>query len=191
MRDYENLYLERANLGWRAAAQADPNFALAQAWIAFNSRNPAEASTARDKAKALTSKVTPGERLMIQWIANVQENNFIVGIAAMNDMLAMYPKDKRLLYLAGNWLVLENGYGQAQKIFERALVIDKNYPAALNDLAFCYARNREFDKAFTAMERYVAILPGEPNPRDSYAEIFAHGGQVRRRPRALPRGPEN
>ena len=26
MRDYENLHLERANLGWRAAAQADPNF---------------------------------------------------------------------------------------------------------------------------------------------------------------------
>ena len=27
--DYENLYLERANIGWRAAVEADPNFALA------------------------------------------------------------------------------------------------------------------------------------------------------------------
>jgi len=176
MSDYENLYLERANLGWRAAAEADPNFALAQAWIAFNSRDPAEASAARDKAKALTSKVTPGERLMIQWITNVQENNFIAGIAAMNDMLAMYPKDKRLLYLAGNWLTLENGYEQAQKMLERALAIDKNYPAALNDLAYCDARNREFDKAFGAMERYVAVLPGQPNPQDSYAEILRMAG---------------
>jgi tetratricopeptide (TPR) repeat protein len=176
MRDYENLYLERANLGWRAATESDPNFALALAWIAFNSRNPAEASAARDKAKALVAKVSPGERLMIQWITNVQENNSIVGIAAMNDMLAMYPKDKHLLYLAGNWLMLANGYDQGQKVLERALAIDRNYPAALNDLAYCYARNREFDKAFAAMERYVAILPGEPNPQDSYAEILRMAG---------------
>ena len=30
--DYENLYLERANIGWRAAVQADPNFAVAYAF---------------------------------------------------------------------------------------------------------------------------------------------------------------
>jgi len=152
--------------------------ALAQAWIAFNSRNPAEASAARDKAKALRSKVTPGERLMIQWIANVQENNFIVGIAAMNDMLAMYPKDKRLLYLAGNWLVLENGYEQAQKMFERALAIDKKYPAALNDLAYCYARDREFAKTFGAMERYIAVLPTHTKLQDYYAEILRMAGNL-------------
>lgn len=35
--DYENLYLERANIGWRAAVQADPNFALAYIFIAYNS----------------------------------------------------------------------------------------------------------------------------------------------------------
>src|SRR5216683_2961373 len=75
--DYENLYLERANIGWRAAVEADPNFALAYAFIAYNSRNPDEAAAAREKAKApaLTAKVTPGERLLIQWIVSVQENN--------------------------------------------------------------------------------------------------------------------
>jgi tetratricopeptide (TPR) repeat protein len=176
MTDYENLYLERANIGWRAAAEADPNFGLAQAWIAFNSRNPAEASAAREKAKSLATKVTPGERLMIAWITNVQENKFIDGISAMNDMLAMFPKDKRLLYVAGNWLMFENSYEPAQKMFERALAIDKKYPAALNDLAYCYARERQFDKAFDAMERYVVVLPKQPNPQDSYAEILRMSG---------------
>src|SRR5215510_14032496 len=108
MADYENFYLERANIGWRAAAQADPDFALAHEWIAFNSRDPEEVQASREKAKALASKVTPGERLMIQWIVNVQENNLLVGISAMNDMLEMYPKDKRLFYLAGNWLMGEH-----------------------------------------------------------------------------------
>src|SRR5580692_1666310 len=176
MQDYENLYLERCNDDWRAAVKADPNLALAWAWIAFNSGNPQEASAAREKAKAIAPKLTPGEQLMIEWIAKVQEGDFIGGISAMNDMLEMFPKDKHLLYLAGNWLMGENGTDQAQRLFEKALVIDKNFPAALNDLAYVDARNRQFDKAFAAMDRYIALLPKEPNPQDSYGELSRMAG---------------
>ena len=176
MQDYENLYLERCNDDWRAAVKADPNLALAWAWIAFNSGNPQEASAAREKAKAIAPKLTPGEQLMIEWIAKVQEGDFIGGISAMNDMLEMFPKDKHLLYLAGNWLMGENGTDQAQRLFEKALAIDKNFPAALNDLAYVDARNRQFDKAFAAMDRCVALLPREPNPQDSYGELSRMAG---------------
>jgi tetratricopeptide (TPR) repeat protein len=174
--DYENLYLERANIGWRAATQADPNFALAYVFIAYNSTDPAEANAAREKAKQLAAKTTPGERLLIQWITGVKENNFIAGISAMNDMLEMFPKDKRLAYLVGGWLMGQNSYEQAQKNLQKALVIDKNYPPALNDLAYCYAYSREYPKAFEVMERYVAVLPKLPNPQDSYAEILRMSG---------------
>jgi Tfp pilus assembly protein PilF len=176
MQDYENLYLERCNDDWRAAVKQDPNLAVAWAWIAFNSSDPKEVSAAREKAKALAPKLTPGEQLMIAWIVKVQEGDFIGGISAMNDMLEMYPKDKHLLYLAGNWLMGENGDEQAQKIMEKALAIDKNFPAALNDLAYLDARNRQFAKAFAAMDRYVAMLPKEPNPQDSYGELLRMAG---------------
>jgi tetratricopeptide (TPR) repeat protein len=176
MVDYENLYLERCNDEWRAAVKEDPNLAVAWAWIAFNSGNPDEVSAARDKAKAIAPKLTPGEQLMIAWIVKVQEGDFIGGITAMNDMLEMYPHDKHLLYLAGNWLMGENGNDQAQRFFERALALDKNFPAALNDLAYVEARNREFAKAFAAMDRYVVLLPKEPNPQDSYGELLRMAG---------------
>jgi tetratricopeptide (TPR) repeat protein len=176
MQDYENLYLERCNDDWRAAVKADPNLAMAWAWIAFNSTDPKEVSAARAKAKALAPKLTPGEHLMISWIAKVQEGDFIGGISAMNDMLEMYPRDKHLLYLAGNWLMGENGDEQALRIMEKALAIDKNFPAALNDLAYLYARDRQFAKAFADMDRYVALLPNEPNPHDSYGELLRMAG---------------
>jgi tetratricopeptide (TPR) repeat protein len=176
MADYANLYLERANIGWRAATEADPNFALAYAWIAFNSRIPDEAATARAKAKALAPKVTPGEQLMIQWIANIQEGNFLTGIASLNDLLEMYPKDPQLFDLAGNWMMEKSSHERAEKLLEHALALDKNYAAALNDLAYCYARNREYDKAVAAMERYIALQPRQPNPQDSYAEILRMSG---------------
>jgi len=174
--DYENLYLERCNDDWRAAVKEDPNLALAWAWIAFNSSNPEEVSAARAKAKEIAPKLTPGEQLMIAWIAKVQEGDYLGGITAMNDMLEMYPHDKHLLYLAGNWMLLENGDDQAQRIMEKALAIDKNFPAALNDLAYVDARNRKFDKALAAMDRYVALLPKEPNPQDSYGEMLRMTG---------------
>jgi tetratricopeptide (TPR) repeat protein len=176
MQDYENLYLERCNDDWRAAVKADPNLAVAWAWIAFNGSDPKEVAAAREKAKALAPKLPPGERLMVAWIAKVQEGDFIGGISAMNDMLEMYPRDKHLLYLAGNWLLLENGDDQALRIMEKALVLDRNFPAALNDLAYLRARNREFAKAFAAMDRYVALLPNEPNPQDSYGELLRMAG---------------
>ena len=176
MADYENLYLERCNDDWRAAVKEDPNLAVAWAWIAFNSGNPEEVSVARAKAKALAPKLAPGEQLMITWIVKVQEGDFIGGISAMNDMLEMYPKDKQLLYLAGNWLMAENGDDQAQRLFEKALAIDKRYPAALNDLAYVDARNQRFAKALAAMERYVVLLPREPNPQDSYGELLRMAG---------------
>ncbi|HWY21267.1 MAG TPA: tetratricopeptide repeat protein [Candidatus Acidoferrum sp.] len=176
MQDYEYLYLERCNDDWRAAVKEDPKFAVAWAWLAFNSSNPEEVSAAREKAKALAPKATPGEQLMVAWIAKVQEGDFIGGISAMNDLLEMYPKDKHLLYLAGNWLMLEDGDEQSLKIMEKALALDKNFPAALNDLAYLYARNRQFAKAFADMDRYVALLPKEPNPQDSYGELLRMAG---------------
>ena len=174
--DYENLYLERCNDDWRAAVKEDPTLAVAWAWIAFNSGSPQEVSEARAKDKALAPKLSPGEQLMIAWISKVQEGDFLGGITAMNDMLEMYPRDKHLLYLAGNWLMLEDGNEQAQRIMEKALAIDKNFPAALNDLAYIDARNRQFAKALAAMDRYVALLPKEPNPQDSYGELLRMSG---------------
>ena len=176
MEDYENLYLERCNDEWRTAVIEDPNFAIAWAWIAFNSGNPQEVSEARNHAKDLAPKITPGEQLMVAWIVKIQEGDFLGGITAMNDMLELYPRDKHLLYLAGNWLMGENGDDQAERFFVKALAIDRDYPAALNDLAYVEARNRHFDKAFEAMDRYVAMLPKEPNPQDSFGELKRMAG---------------
>jgi len=176
IQDYENLYLERCNDDWRAAVKEDPSLAVAWVWIAFNSGDPQEVSSARAKAKEVAPKTTPGEQLMVSWVAKVQEGDFIGGISAMNDMLEMYPRDKHLLYLAGNWLMLEDNTDQARRIMQKALAIDKNFPAALNDLAYTEARDRHFGQAFAAMDRYVALLPKEPNPQDSYGELKRMAG---------------
>jgi tetratricopeptide (TPR) repeat protein len=177
VQDYELLYLERATIGWRAAAKEDPQFAAAFAMLALNSRDPEEARIARERAKELAAKVSPGEKLMIRWIATVQEGNFLDGIAAMNDMIAMFPRDKHVYYVAANWLMGVQGNEQAHHLLHRALDIDPDFAPALNNLAYLHARNHEFTEALQSMDRYAALLPKEPNPQDSYGEILRMAGR--------------
>jgi len=177
VQDYELLYLERASIGWRASAKEDPQFAAAFAMLALNSRDPEEARTARERAKELAGKASPGEKLMIQWIVMVQEGHFLDGIAAMNDMISMFPHDKHVYYVAANWLMGVQGNEQAHHLLHKALEIDPDYAPALNNLAYLHARNREFTEALQAMDRYAALLPKEPNPQDSYGEILRMAGR--------------
>jgi len=177
VQDYELLYLERANIGWRAAAKEDPNFGAAFAMVALNSRDPEESRTAREQAKELAAKASPGEKLMIQWVAAVEEGKYLEGIAAMNDMTAMFPKDKHVCYLAANWLMGVRGEEQAHHLLHKALEIDPDFAPALNNLAYLHARSHEFDEALEHMDRYAALLPKEPNPQDSYGEILRMAGR--------------
>jgi tetratricopeptide (TPR) repeat protein len=177
LHDYELLYLERAQIGWRAATKEDPQFAAAFAMLAMNSRDPEEVRSARERAKELAGKVSPAEKLMIKWVASVQEGNFMEGIAAMNDMVAMHPRDKHGYYIAANWLMGVQGNEQAHHLLHKALDIDPDFAPALNNLAYLHGRDHEFKEALESMDRYAALLPKEPNPQDSYGEILRMAGR--------------
>ena len=176
MTDFTNLQTAKALEEWRESTRRDPHFALAHIFISLNSKDPGEQTAELAKAKAGERHVTRGERLLIHWVEGVRENNYVAGIQAMNDLVGMYPRDKQLLYVVGNWLVVQESYDQARKFMERALAIDSKYPPALNDLGYAYALTRDYKNAIPAMQRYVAALPDQPNPQDSYAEILRLSG---------------
>src|SRR4029077_1842770 len=115
--------------------QADPNFAQAFILLSRMSPDPGEQTSTRTRARQLASKVTPSEQLLIRWLAGAQENNYLSAISSMNDLLAKYPQDQRLAYLAGDWLMQQQRYEQATAVLQRALALFPDYAAALNDLA--------------------------------------------------------
>src|SRR3954464_2910383 len=173
----ENLRQEEALAAFKQAAKSDPNCAVAQLFISYATKDPAEDVAARARAKALAPKASRGEQLEIKWLSGIRENDFVNAIAAMNDLLAQYPKDKRVHFLAGRWLVQQEDYEPGTRMLEKALAVDENYRAALNEIGYAYDYTREFEKALGAMERYGKLLPKEPNPQDSYGEISRMGGR--------------
>jgi len=173
----EELRMPDALRALRASVKADPKFAQAYILISNFSRDPAEQQTARVRAKQLAPRASRAEQLLIRWLAGVQEDNYVPAIAAMNDLLERFPRDQRLAFLAGGWLVKQEQYQQGQMVLERGVALAPNYAAALNELGYAYAFNGDFEKAFAVMERYVALQPDEPNPHDSYGEILRLAGK--------------
>src|SRR6185437_16722442 len=118
MVNMEDLRTEWALAGWRAAARKDPNFAQAEIFVAYLTQDPGEEIAALAKAKKLEPEVTPGEKLLIEWLSGVREGRYVPAIAAMNDLLAMYPKDRRIAFLAGRWMIQQGRYDHGEMLLE-------------------------------------------------------------------------
>src|SRR5580658_2361790 len=167
------LFTEEGIDFFRKSVKADPHFALGHATLAFFTTDPAEEVRELALAKANISRATPSEILLIEWMTGTKNRQLVPAIAAMNDLLAKYPNDKRLANMYGEWLLgAQQNYDFAAKVLEKVLKNDPDYYPALNNLAYSYALGGRADLAPPLMDRYVAALPGQPNPQDSYAEIL-------------------
>src|SRR5690242_16957556 len=173
----QTLYSEDGLENWRKAVKADPDFALAHIFLANFSTDPAEQIQERERALSTRKFAGPEEQLIVDWISNANEAHWIPAIQAMNEALDRYHDHKQLFWMAGMWLTGQQQWGRAARFYERAIQLDPGFADAWNSVAYCYARTRQFDKAFAAMKRYTELLPKEPNPQDSFAEISRMAGR--------------
>ena len=128
---YENAGFDQAMMHAEMATNSDPKFALAYAVWAFAARRSAPAPEVLAKAKALATKCTHDECLLISFLNGVQDANVLPAISAMNDLLTRRPKDKHVLYLAGEWLFFQGDYQRAMQIWSNSLELDPVFPPSI------------------------------------------------------------
>ena len=178
MAKMEMLHTADGLENFRNSVQADPQFALGHIMLTFFSQDPSEQVAEREKALATRANAGPEEKLVIDWLANASQAKWVPAIQAMNEALTSYPHDKHLHWLAGWWLQLDQNQSQrAVAMFERVMQIDPKFADAYNEAAYCYARQGDMDKAFADIKRYTELVPNEPNPQDSFAEISRMAGR--------------
>ena len=158
----------------RRIVAIDPGFAMGHELLSQTSLDPAEQLREQNKAFATRSHASRAEQLVIEWFQNAAEHKLIPAITDMNDVLSQYPHDKWVVFLANWWLTLQTQYERAAAVYENSGITDS--PGLMNNTAYTYAYMRQFDKAFALMDKYIAALPDEPNPQDSYAEILRMAG---------------
>jgi tetratricopeptide (TPR) repeat protein len=178
LEQYENAGFDQAILHAQMATNSDPRFTLAYAVWAFAARRTAPAPEVLAKAKAMVTKCTRDECLLISFMNGTQDANVLPAISAMNDLLTRRPKDKHVLYLAGEWLFFQGNYQRAMEIWSKALELDPDFPAALNMLGYSYVESGDPDpqKAVGYLKHYAAVLPEEANPQDSLGEVLRMTG---------------
>lgn len=178
MSKMEMLHIQDGLTNFRKSVAADPQFALGHIILNFFSQDPTEQVAEREKALATRQFAGPEEKLIIDWLANASQSHWIPAIQAMNQALETYPGDKHLAWVAGWWLALNQNQSQRAVVqFERVIQIDPKFADAWNEAAYCYAKAGNFEKAFADMKRYTELVPNEPNPQDSFAEISRMAGR--------------
>jgi tetratricopeptide (TPR) repeat protein len=174
----EMLHIQDGLENLRNAVKSDPQFALGHIFLTFFSQDPTEQMAEREKALAARDSANAEEKLIIDWLANASQARLLPAIQSMNEALQKYPQDKHLHWLAGWWLLVDHNQSQrAVAMFERVMQIDPKFADAYNEAAYCYARMGNFDKAFANIKRYTELVPNEPNPQDSFAELSRMAGR--------------
>ena len=172
-----NYRLDECLKSLRTAVGEDATFAAGWSLLAYFATDAHEAADALAHAQSLVGKTSPSEMLLVRWVAAQKHNDQIAAISNLNDLTKRESGDKFVLYLAGRWFVDQRDQQKAVPLFERVLVLDPEFTPVLNRLGYAYAAMGDMAHAETLMRRYVAAMPTDPNPEDSYGDILFKVGR--------------
>jgi serine/threonine protein kinase/predicted Zn-dependent protease len=174
--EYERFFLDQSRQSFEKALALDPDFALAHLYLAkANSLlgNSKESVIALEKAKALSGKLTEKERLLIGAdYAQVVEKDPEKQFRVLKEIAEKYPKEKRVYYELSLYYFYKRMPLQIIEVLTKALELDPEYGEALNMMSYAHSQLGNNEKALECLKKYASLLPGDPNPIDSMAELY-------------------
>jgi len=162
---------------FQQAVDLDPSFALAWWGLANASAGPTEFFSSLEKAVALSGNASDAEAKLIR-ATEAGVNADPDGQRTLLEALAdEYPNDERVHSTLGIYYFGQQDWPQAMAEFEKAIAIDPDYAPPYNYLGYCYRNLERYEKAGNAFKKYTELVPDEPNPHDSYAELLMKTGK--------------
>ena len=159
------------------AVSLDPSFATAELNLAGSAPTGKEFFDHLNKAVSLADKASDGERLLILATQAGANNNALKQKEYLEQLVAAYPSDERAQYNLGTYCFGQQEYPQAIEHLKKALEIEPNYSNACNLLGYGYRQTEDYANAEKAFQKYIQLIPNDPNPYDSYAELLLKMGR--------------
>ena len=172
-----NYRLDECLHSLRQATAEDTSFASGWALLSYYATDARESADALAHAQSLAGRISPSEMLFVRWVTALKKNDQLSAISDLNDLVRKESTDKYVLYLAGRWFVDQHDAQRAVPLFEKVLEIDSDFTPVLNRLGYSYAAGGDMARAEALMQRYVAVMPADPNPEDSYGDILFKAGR--------------
>jgi tetratricopeptide (TPR) repeat protein len=159
------------------AIALDPDFASAESERANSSPTAKEFFEHLNKAVSLADKASEGEKLLI--LANQAGANGDVTKQKdyLDKLVAAYPNDERAHFNLGNYYFGQQELDLAIEQYKQTKELAPDFSGTYNILGYAYRQQADYANAEQAFKKYVELIPGDPNPYDSYAELLLKMGK--------------
>ena len=173
----ERLVITDSIAHFEKAASLDPTFALAELNLANSAPTGKEFFEHLNKAVSLADKASNGEKLLILATEAGANNNAVKQKEYLEQLVAAYPNDERAHFNLGGYYFGQQDFPQAIEHYKKATEIAPTYSPAYNILGYAYRQNADYANAEKAFQKYIELIPRDPNPYDSYAELLLKEGK--------------
>src|SRR5215510_9324790 len=95
----------------------------------------------------------------------------------LEKLVSVYPNDERAHFNLGGFYFGQQDFTQAISHYKRATELAPDYSTAFNILGYAYRQNEAYSDAENAFKKYIELIPNDPNPYDSYAELLLKMGR--------------
>jgi tetratricopeptide (TPR) repeat protein len=173
----EALRANAARPKFEAAVAKDPDFALGhfgRATVAISNQSFLDAVK---RAAALAPKASEGERHLILATEAGTRGDVEAQREHLEKLAAAFPKDPRAVAPLAGFRFGRQEYALAADLYKKVTDLDPKYAPVWNQLGYVYRFLGRYDDAEKAFARYVALIPDDPNPYDSQAELFLKVGK--------------
>jgi tetratricopeptide (TPR) repeat protein len=173
----ERLKATEGHLKTDQAVKKDPQFALAWLQWANTSGTAKEFQAGLDKAVANASHATEAEQKFIKAAEAGARSRPADQERLLGELAKQFPNDPRIQAQIGIIAFGRQDYDGAVRALSRAVEIDPKFTLPYNQLGYAYraqGNNAEAEKTF---KRYAELIPDDPNPHDSYAELLMRMGR--------------
>ena len=175
--NFEKLLITDSIAHFQKAVSLDPNFAWAELALANSAPTGTEFFDHLHKAVALADKASNGEKLLILATEAGANANTAKQKEYLDALVAAYPDDERAHFNLGGWHFGQQEYDKAIEHYRKATELEPAYSTAYNLLGYSYRQAGDFAAAEKAFQKYIELIPKDPNPYDSYAELLLKMGR--------------
>jgi tetratricopeptide (TPR) repeat protein len=173
----EKLRATDARRFYEQAVAKDNTFALAHIGLANTSGTTREFIASVTRAAALKDTITEGERRIVLALEAAMKGDQAGVLVHYTELVRLFPNDERARTLLGNLYFGRQDYDSAVKHFVKATSINASFSQPYNQLGYAYRFLEKFPEAERAFKSYIELIPDDPNPYDSYAELLMKMGR--------------
>jgi tetratricopeptide (TPR) repeat protein len=173
----EKLRAPDARRLFEQAVAKDKDFALGYVGLANTSGTAKEFIDSATRAASFADKVSQGERHLVLGLEAAMKGNPGLTRQHYTELVKLYPNDERAQNLLANFYFGRQEYETAVAHFVKATTINPSFSQPYNQMGYAYRFLDQFPEAERAFKKYIELIPGDPNPYDSYAELLMKMGR--------------